>query len=113
MHPNALLPIQPFCVFGVALSAYSAYSAVCSGIPRFNGSTARGAFAKQFGFTARQSVLLCGLKMPATPILLADDSQDDQFLFKRLLRLSSFTNPVIAVPDGDEAIAYLKGEGRY
>src|SRR3954468_10415404 len=46
-------------------------------------------------------------------ILLADDSEDDEILFKRVLRLSSLANPVILVRDGEEAIAYLQGEGTY
>ena len=45
------------------------------------------------------------------PILLADDSEDDEILFRRVLRLSGLANPVILVRDGDEAIAYLAGEG--
>ena len=47
------------------------------------------------------------------PILLADDSEDDEILFRRVLRLTGLANPVILVRDGDEAIAYLAGEGRY
>jgi CheY-like chemotaxis protein len=46
-------------------------------------------------------------------ILLADDSEDDEVLFRRAVRLSGLANPVIVVRDGDEAIAYLKGEGVY
>ncbi len=46
-------------------------------------------------------------------ILLADDSDDDEILFRRVIRLSGLPNPVIRVKDGEEAIAYLKGEGIY
>ena len=46
-------------------------------------------------------------------ILLADDSEDDEILLKRVLRLSGLANPVILVHDGEEAIAYLKGDGPY
>src|SRR3954464_4392217 len=46
-------------------------------------------------------------------ILLADDSADDEFLFRRAVRLSGLANPLIVVRDGDEVIAYLKGEGKY
>src|SRR3954462_10509509 len=46
-------------------------------------------------------------------ILLADDSEDDEILLKRVLRLSGLANPVILVRDGEEAIAYLKGQGAY
>jgi CheY-like chemotaxis protein len=46
-------------------------------------------------------------------ILLVDDSTDDEYLLKRTLRLSGVANPVILVGDGEEAIAYLKGEAPY
>jgi len=44
---------------------------------------------------------------------LADDSEDDEILFRRVFRLSGLANPLILVRDGDQAIAYLKGEGIY
>jgi len=47
------------------------------------------------------------------PILLAEDSPDDEFLFLDLIRRSRITNPVIVVRDGTEAIACLKGEGPF
>jgi len=47
------------------------------------------------------------------PILFADDSEDDEILFRRSVRIAGLGNPVIVVRDGDEAIAYLKGEGMY
>ena len=47
------------------------------------------------------------------PILLADDSEDDQVLFKRAIRLAALHEQVVAVPDGAEAIAYLNGDGAY
>jgi CheY-like chemotaxis protein len=53
------------------------------------------------------------MSLEQKPILLADDSEDDEVLFKRVLRLSGLVNPVILVRDGEEAIAYLAGEGRY
>ena len=46
-------------------------------------------------------------------ILLADDSEDDELLFRRAVRISGLANPVIIVRDGEAAIAYLKGEGAY
>lgn len=53
--------------------------------------------------------------MPAKlrAILLAEDSQDDERLFLRVLRQAGVENPVNVVRDGDETIAYLKGEGVY
>lgn len=47
------------------------------------------------------------------PILLADDSEDDQVLFKRAIRLAALHDQVVALSDGAQAIAYLKGEGHY
>ena len=46
-------------------------------------------------------------------ILLAEDSQDDQILFKRVLSKVGILNPVYVVPDGAQALAYLKGEGEF
>ena len=46
-------------------------------------------------------------------ILLAEDSQDDEKLFLRVLRQAGVENPVSVVHDGDEAIAYLKGDGAF
>lgn len=46
-------------------------------------------------------------------ILLVEDSRDDELLFKRVLRVSGVENPVFVVRDGDEAVAYLKGTGKY
>lgn len=44
-------------------------------------------------------------------ILLAEDSEDDEKLFLRILRQAGVGNSVSVVRDGDEAIAYLKGDG--
>ena len=52
--------------------------------------------------------------MPDTAIiLLADDLDDDILLIKRAFRKGKITNPLQVVRDGEEAIAYLKGEGKY
>lgn len=46
-------------------------------------------------------------------ILVADDSADDALLLKLALKKAKVVNAVFTVPDGEEAIAYLKGEGQY
>jgi len=46
-------------------------------------------------------------------ILLADDNAEDVLLITLALKRSRIDNPLVAVSDGDEAISYLKGEGRY
>jgi len=49
----------------------------------------------------------------AKTILLAEDSPDDVILFLEVMRRSGLRNPVIVVHDGAEAIAYLKGNGKF
>ena len=51
--------------------------------------------------------------MDELPILLAEDSEDDIFLMERALKKANLTNPVKIVCDGEQALAYLKGEGIY
>lgn len=46
-------------------------------------------------------------------VLLADDSEDDQRLFVHVLRQAGVDNPIEVVSDGDEALAYLKGQGAF
>jgi CheY-like chemotaxis protein len=51
--------------------------------------------------------------MEALPILLAEDNEDDVFLLQRAMDKAQFTNPLRVVPDGEQTLAYLKGEGDY
>jgi CheY-like chemotaxis protein len=55
--------------------------------------------------------------MPPDPvepvILLADDSDDYVAIFRRAFRRAGFQNPIQVVGNGEEAIAYLKGEGKF
>jgi CheY-like chemotaxis protein len=46
-------------------------------------------------------------------ILLAEDEPDDALQTQNTLRSAGVLNPVVLVADGDEAIEYLKGEGRF
>lgn len=46
-------------------------------------------------------------------ILLAEDDENDIELFRRALTKAEIHNPVQIVRDGEEAIAYLKGEGKF
>ncbi len=51
---------------------------------------------------------------PSLPaILLAEDSEDHVFLFKRALRQSGSEHELHVVSDGVEAIEYLRREGSY
>jgi len=53
--------------------------------------------------------------MRPTPftILMIDDDLEDQAIMQRAWRCTGNTNPIQAVRDGEEAIAYLTGEGEY
>jgi CheY-like chemotaxis protein len=46
-------------------------------------------------------------------ILLAEDRDDDVILIRRAFKKANILNPLHVVGDGEEAIAYLKGEGQY
>lgn len=46
-------------------------------------------------------------------ILLAEDDQNDVQLIKRAFSKSRIINPIACVGNGEEAVAYLKGEGKY
>ena len=46
-------------------------------------------------------------------ILVVDDSENDIELLRTAFRKAEFTNPLQEVHNGEEAIAYLKGEGIY
>jgi CheY-like chemotaxis protein len=46
-------------------------------------------------------------------ILLAEDSEDDVILVRRALARANVLNPLFIVRDGEAAIAYLDGVGKY
>src|SRR6266478_3502607 len=46
-------------------------------------------------------------------ILIADDREDDVLLMQRSLEKAGVTNPLQVVHNGEETIAYLRGEGRF
>src|SRR5207245_10167305 len=46
-------------------------------------------------------------------ILLAEDSEDDVILIERAFRKAKIMAPQMAVRDGEEAICYLSGFGRF
>jgi CheY-like chemotaxis protein len=48
-----------------------------------------------------------------SPVLLAEDNPNDVELVRRAFRENNALNPVHAVGDGDQAIQYLAGEGKY
>jgi len=46
-------------------------------------------------------------------ILLVEDRDDDVIVITKAFKAASLTNPIHAVRSGEEAIAYLSGEGKY
>jgi CheY-like chemotaxis protein len=46
-------------------------------------------------------------------VLLVEDDLNDIFLVKRAFRTARIPNPLQVVTDGEEAISYLRGEGKY
>lgn len=47
------------------------------------------------------------------PILLVEDNPDDAFFVQRAFHTAEIRHPLFTVPDGQQAISYLKGAGRY
>ena len=46
-------------------------------------------------------------------ILIVEDREDDILLIRKAFAEASLTNPIQIARDGEEAIAYLMGEGKY
>lgn len=46
-----------------------------------------------------------------TTILLADDDPNDVFLMQRAFKRAGYRNPLQVVPNGEEAVHYLSGDG--
>lgn len=50
----------------------------------------------------------------ATPlILIVDDGEDDRFFLRAAIAKAEFQNPLREVNDGEEALAYLRGDAPY
>jgi CheY-like chemotaxis protein len=47
------------------------------------------------------------------PILLVEDAEDDVFIMKRALKAAGITNPLQVVGDGDAAVEYFRGSGKF
>src|SRR5437016_3215023 len=60
--------------------------------------------------------LPCSSKMnsaPSKPVLLVEDEQNDVFLLQYAFENAGITDPLITVEDGQQAIDYLAGKGKY
>ena len=45
--------------------------------------------------------------------MLVEDSEDDIFFMKRAMRSAGISNPLQVIEDGEKAVAYLEGTGKY
>ena len=50
---------------------------------------------------------------PKAAILIAEDDENDVFLLKRAFHQAQFDNPLQVVPNGEDAIAYLRGDSPF
>ncbi len=50
---------------------------------------------------------------PRPAILIAEDDRNDSYILQRTLKKVGITNPVQLVEDGEQALSYLRGEGKY
>ncbi|HVV01275.1 MAG TPA: response regulator [Verrucomicrobiae bacterium] len=50
---------------------------------------------------------------PDAPILLVEDNEDDVFFMKRAMKAAQITNPLFVAVDGQEAVDYFSGMGRF
>jgi CheY-like chemotaxis protein len=48
-----------------------------------------------------------------SPILYAEDDENDAFLTQRAFKQEEIRNPLVIVPDGKAAVDYLTGVGQY
>lgn len=51
--------------------------------------------------------------MNFNPILLVEDNEDDAFFMQQAVRDADIVNPLVHVEDGQQAIDYLAGAGRF
>jgi CheY-like chemotaxis protein len=53
------------------------------------------------------------MKEPGQTILLIEDNEDDVFVMERALEQAQITNPLAVVSDGQQALDYVSGTGKY
>ena len=61
----------------------------------------------------KEPTIVTGADFEKHTILLVDDNADDTYLFERAWKNAGIINPLSAVSDGDQAIAYLQGAPPY
>ncbi len=53
------------------------------------------------------------MEVERLPVLVVEDNDDDVFILRRAFRDSKLANPLFIVTDGQEALDYLRGHGRF
>lgn len=53
------------------------------------------------------------MSQPTPALLLVEDNEDDVFIFRRVFARAGLTDAVQVARDGEEAVAYLAGEGAF
>jgi CheY-like chemotaxis protein len=53
------------------------------------------------------------MTMTSQTILLVEDSEDDVFLMERALQKANLLNPLQVATDGQQALDYLEGKGKF
>lgn len=56
---------------------------------------------------------MCSVNILKQPVLVVEDNDDDVFFVRRALKQAGFQNEPNCVGDGQQAMAYLAGEGAY
>ncbi|MEO1255647.1 MAG: response regulator, partial [Bacteroidota bacterium] len=51
--------------------------------------------------------------MKDVEIVIVDDNEDDAELTRRAMKSANFVNEITWLKDGEEAVHYLKGKGKY
>lgn len=53
------------------------------------------------------------LDVETLPVLVVEDNDDDVFILRRAFKDAQFTNPIHIVTDGEEAVDFLAGVGKF
>jgi CheY-like chemotaxis protein len=56
---------------------------------------------------------LASTALPPRPVLYAEDDENDAFLMRHAFVRAGLRQPLVVVPDGQQAIDYLSGAGRF
>lgn len=108
------LPIRLGCTWkAVGHERYSARAPTDSMRGCFDRDGGHGQPAAGSGARAHECEKEQAMNANNTPILVVDDDPNDVLLLQHAFRELNLANPVLMVGDGEQAIAYLAGDGVY